>query len=243
MTNAMSQHHIMMKTVAICAITFCATNIQAQISPHTGLQNIAQLTASGSVEVQQDLLSVSMSTTRDGADAQVVQNQLKQALDSALVQAKQAALVGQLDVRTGNFSLYPRYGKDGKVNGWQGSSELVLEGKDFVRITGTAGKIQTLTLGHISFGLSREQRAQAEGEAQTQAIERFKAKALDVAKGFGFTGYTLRDVSINSNDQGYTARPRMMAIQAKSDMNESTVPVEAGKTNVLVNVTGSIQMR
>ncbi len=231
------------KTIAAAVAILCATGVYAQTMPHSPLQNVAQLTASGSVEVQQDLLSIAMTTTRDGPEAGTVQTQLKQALDTALTQAKQAAVPGQLDVRTGNFSLYPRYGKDGKINGWQGSTELVLEGKDFARITTTAGKIQTLTMGNVSFALSREQRAKVEGEAQTLAIERFKAKALDVAKGFGFTGYTLREVTINANDQGYIPRPRMLAMQAKSDMAESAVPVEAGKSTVLVNVTGSVQMR
>lgn len=207
------------------------------------LQNVAQLSASGSVEVQQDLLSITMNTTRDGSDANTVQTQLKQALDTALAEAKKAALPGQLDVRTGNFSLYPRYGKDGKINGWQGSTELVLEGKDFARITSTAGKIQTLTLGHVGFALSREQRAKVEGEAQAQAIERFKAKASEIAKNFGFGSYTLREVAINANDQGHTPRPRMMAMQAKAEMSDAPISVEAGKSTVLVNVSGSVQMK
>ena len=231
------------KVVASSALFTCAGVALAQTMPYTAPQNVAQLTASGSVEVQQDLLSISMSTTRDGADASAVQTQLKQALDTALTQAKQAALPGQLEVRTGNFSLYPRYGKDGKINGWQGSTELVLEGKDFARITTTAGKIQTMTLGNVSFALSREQRAKVEGDAQTQAIERFKSKALEISKGFGFTGYTLREVTITANDQGYIPRPRMMAMAAKADMTESAVPVEAGKSTVQVNVSGSVQMR
>ena len=207
------------------------------------LQNVAQLSASGTVEVQQDLLSISMNTTVSGADANAVQAQLKQALDTALAQAKQSAVPGQMDVRTGNFSLYPRYAKDSKINGWQGTAELVLEGRDFPRITTTAGKIQTLTLGNVSFALSREQRARVEGEAQALAIAQFKAKASDVAKNFGFTGYTLREVSINANDQGYTPRPRVMAMQAKSDMMEAAVPVEAGKSAVVVTVSGSVQMK
>jgi predicted secreted protein len=210
--------------------------------PNEPLKNVAQLSASGSVEVQQDLLSISMTTSRDGPDAGTVQTQLKQALDAALTQARQAALPGLMDVRTGNFSLYPRYGKDGKINGWQGLTELVLEGKDFPRITGTAGKIQSLTLGSVSFALSREQRAKVEGEAQAQAIERFKARAGEISSAFGFGGYALREVSINVNDQGFTPRPRMVAMSAKSDMAESAVPVEAGKSTVLVNVSGSVQM-
>ena len=234
------------KSIAAAAMIAWAGSSFAQItSSHdvTPLQNVAQLSASGTVEVQQDLLSISMNTTVSGADANVVQTQLKQALDTALAQAKQSAVPGQMDVRTGNFSLYPRYAKEGKINGWQGTAELVLEGRDFPRITGTAGKIQTLTMGNVSFALSREQRARVEGEAQALAIAQFKAKATEVAKNFGFTGYTLREVSVNANDQGYTPRPRVMAMQAKSDMAESAIPVEAGKSAVVVTVSGSVQMK
>ena len=206
------------------------------------LQNVAQLSASAVVEVQQDLLSISMSTVRDGADAATVQNNLKLALEAALAEARKTAQLGLMDVRTGNFSLYPRYGKDGKINGWQGNTELVLEGRDFARITAAAGKIQTLSMGQVNFALSREARARVEGDAQAQAIERFKAKALEVSKGFGFSAYALREVSINTNDQG-PVRPRMMAMEAKAAMSDSQIPVEAGKSAVLVNVSGSVQMR
>lgn len=228
---------------AYALITWAGATFAQQAGGRDSLQNVAQLSAVGSVEVQQDLLSISMSTTRDGADASAVQTQLKQALDTALAQAKQAAAPGQMEVRTGNFSLNPRYGKDGKLNGWQGSTELVLEGKDFTRITTTAGKIQTLTLANVSFALSREQRVRVEGEAQTLAIERFKAKAGEIAKSFGFSGYTLREVAINANDQGPSPRPYAMSAQSKSAMAESAVSVEAGKSTVLVNVSGSVQMK
>lgn len=205
--------------------------------------NLAQLSASGTVEVQQDLLMIVMNTSASGLDANAVQTQLKQALDAALAIARPAAVPGQLDLRTGNFSLYPRYDKNGKVNGWQGTTELVLDGRDFTRITSTAGKIQSLTLANVSFALSREQRAKVEAEAQAMAIDRFKAKALEVSRGFGFGGYTLREVSINANDQGVVPRPRAVAMQARAEMADSAVPVEAGKSTVLVNVSGSVQMR
>lgn len=205
-------------------------------------QNVVQLSASGTVEVQQDLLTIALNTTRDGNDAAGVQSQLKQALDAALTEAKKTAQPGQMDVRTGNFSLYPRYAKDGKINGWQGTTSLILEGKDFARITTAAGKIQTLTLGQVGFGLSREQRAQVETEAQAMAIASFKTRADEIAKGFGFTGYTLREVSINANDQGGPPRPRMMAMEAKM-ASDAAVPAEAGKATVQVTVSGAVQLK
>ena len=215
----------------------------AQTTPFAPPQNVLQLSASGQVEVQQDLLSLSLTTTREGSDPNTVQSQLKAALDAALAEARKAAQLGQLDVRTGNFSLYPRHGRDGKISGWNGTAELVLEGRDFTRITQTAGKIQTMTLGGVSFGLSREQRAKVEGEAQTIAIDRFKAKAGELAKGFGFSGYSLREVAVNANDQGFVPRPRVMAMEAKTAQADMAVPVEAGKSIVMVTVSGSVQLR
>ena len=224
-------------------MAFGASPVWAQQTQGQPPQNVVQLAASGSVEVQQDLLMISMNTTREGSDAVTVQTQLKTALDTALQEAKKAAQPGQLEVRTGNFSLYPRHGRDGKLSGWQGSVELVLEGRDFTRISATAGKIQTLTMGGVSFGLSREQRQKVEADAQAQAIERFKSKAESIAKSFGFGSYTLREVSVNANDQGFSPRPRMMAMEARAVSSDAPVPVEAGKSTVVVTVAGSVQLK
>lgn len=220
-----------------------AQGLFAQQNMPPPVQNVVQLSATGTVEVQQDLLAISMTTSRDGPDANLVQSQLKTAVDAALVEAKKWALPGQLEVRTGHFSLYPRYGRDSKPTGWQGSAEIILEGRDFGRISTTAGKIQTLAVGNVSFGLSREQRAKVEGDAQSMAIDRFKARASDIARSFGFTGYTLREVNINANDQGYSPRPRLLAMEAKASQADAPVPVEAGKTAVVVTVSGAVQLK
>ena len=169
-----------MKTIrllAACAALAVAGTAIAQSVVTPAPQNVLQLSAAGTVEVQQDMLSMTLVTTRDAADAATVQTQLKAALDAALTEARKSAQPGQLDVHTGNFSLSPRYTKDGKINGWQGSTELVLEGRDFPRITQAAGRISTLSVGNVGFGLSREQRSKTETEAQAIAIENFKQKA------------------------------------------------------------------
>nr|WP_315228597.1 SIMPL domain-containing protein [uncultured Albidiferax sp.] len=237
--------HFAIRSIAVAALLASAGSVFSQETGSSQVpRNVVQLSASGTVEVQQDLLTMVLSTSRDGADAGVVQTQLKVALDAALAEAKKAAQPGQLDVRTGNFSLFPRYGKDSKIVGWQGNTELVLEGRDFARIAATAGKINTLTMGNVSFGLSRTQRAQVEGQAQTMAIEQFKAKAGEIAKGFGFASYSLREVSVNASDNGGTPRPRMVAMEAKmSSMSDAALPVEAGKSTVQVTVSGAVQLK
>jgi predicted secreted protein len=231
------------RVIAVCAMLTVANSVFAEVETRLPSHDVVQLAATGSVEVVQDLLSISMTTTRDGQDAATVQSQLKAALDAALAKAKEAAQPGQLDVQTGNFGLYPRYGRDGKSIGWQGSVELILEGRDFARISSTTGKIQTLTVASVSFGLSREQRSKVENEAQAIAIDRFKTRALDIARSFGFAGYTLREVNINAGEPGFAARPRMMAMEARGAVADAAVPVEPGKTAVLVTVSGSVQMK
>lgn len=206
--------------------------------------NVVNLSASGFLEAAQDWLSMSLSTTREGTDAVTVQNQLKVALESALAVARASAQPQQLEVRTGQFSIYPRYTDKGKISGWQGSTELVLEGRDFARISTTAGKIQTLTMSNMGFSLSREARLKLESDVQAMAIERFKAKAGEVAKGFGFAGYSLREVSVSSADQeARPFQPRAMAMEAKAAMSDAAVPVEPGKSTVNVSVSGSVQLR
>jgi predicted secreted protein len=235
------------KLIAIQAIFTPATAIFAQniqdSARYKEPQNIVQLSANAAVEVQQDILTINMSTTREAADANLVQTQLKTALDAALTEAKKSASPSQLDVRTGNFSLYPRYSKDGKINGWQGTTELVLEGRDFAKISAAAGKIQTLTVANVAFSLSREQRAKVETEAQHIAIDRFRAKAADIAKNFGMNSYSLREVAVNAGDQGYTPRPRMAEMSMKMSSADAPIPVEAGKSTVTVTVSGSVQLK
>lgn len=237
------------RTWVVLALTAVAGHgglVAAQVAlPVTAPSNIVNLSASGFLEVPQDWLSMSLNTTKEGPDAVTVQNQLKVALDAALAVAKSAAQAQQLEVRTGQFTLYPRYTPGGRISGWHGSTELVIEGRDFARISATAGKIQTLTMGHVGFSLSREAQQKLEADVQALAIERFKNRADAVVKGFGFAGYSLREISISSADQGggQPHHPRAMVMEAKAAMSDAPVSVAAGKSMVNVSVSGSIQMR
>jgi predicted secreted protein len=214
---------------------------KAQVVPAP--ENVVQLNTAATVEVPQDVLVFSLTATREGADPGQVQNQLKAVVDAALNEARKAAAPnGAMDVRTGMFNVGPRYNREGKINGWVGTAEIVLEGKDFGRISQTAGKLPGMTVAGTSFRLSKETREQAEKQAQAQAITGFRAKAAELSKAFGFNTFTLREVSVQAQDQGYVPRPRMMAMEAKA-ADSSPVPVEAGKASVIVNVSGSVQLR
>lgn len=210
--------------------------------PVQELRNVVQLSASGMLEVPQDWLSMTLQTVVEGAQAQTVQSELKTAVDAALAEVRSRVQPGQMEVRTGTFNVAPRYGRDGKPTGWQGRAEVILQGRDFVRISTAAGQVSSMTVVQVSFGLSHEQRAAMEREAQRLAIENFKVQAAEISKSFGLSRYTLREVTVSAQEQGFEGRPRMVSLSAKSAMADSPVPVEAGKTSVTVTVSGSIQL-
>ena len=226
-------------TVALATIGAMATvHAQAPAPP----QNDVSLSATATVEVNKDWLTVVFSTQREGADAAAVQAQLRQALDAALAEARKAALAGQVEVQTGQFSLYPRYSSKGGISGWQGSTELVVQGRDTQKISQLTARITSLTISRVSFSLSREAREKLEGEVSAEAIARFRARADAVAKQFGFGSYVVREVQVTS-DQGQGQPLPMMRTQAMGASAEASLPVEAGKATVTATVSGSVQMK
>jgi predicted secreted protein len=219
-------------------LALAATSVWAADPPP---QNVVGLSASASLEVTKDLLSVTLSTSRDGTDAATVQAALKQALDAALAEAKKVAKPGQIEVQTGNFSLFPRYSPKGGITGWQGTAELGIEGRDIPGIAQLTGRINTMTIARVGTGLSREQREKVESDVAAQAIARYRAKAAEYAKQFGFSGYTVREVNVNGNEPAAYASASMMR-QSTAVASAEALPVELGKGTVTVSVNGTVQL-
>jgi predicted secreted protein len=241
-----------MRTSALAGLVLAFLTLGANAHAQTMMQmppttGVLSLNTSATIEVQKDVLAIAFSTTREGADAQVVQSQLKQALDAALAEARKVAKPGQVEVQTGNFSLYPRYGNPDKqgqptITGWQGSTELMVSGKDSATIAALAGRIRTMTIARVQWQLSREAREKVEGEAAAQAIARFRAQAAQMAQAFGYKGFSVREVQVSLNDQGHAPQPMLMA-RAKTSMADESLPTEAGKGDVVATVSGSVQMQ
>ncbi len=206
-------------------------------------QGVVSLSSTATLEVAHDLLSVTFNTTREGPEAATVQAQLKQALDVALAEARKSAKPGQVEVQTGNFTLSPRYTAKGAANGWQGSAELIVEGRNVQAIGQLTGRISTLTISRVAQAISRELREKSEGEVAAQAIARYRAKAADYAKQFGYGGYALREVNVSTNEQ--QPIPRQMMVQARAmsaPAADELLPVEPGTGTVTVSVNGTVQM-
>lgn len=216
-------------------------------------QNVVSLAAEASAEVAQDMLTITLGASREGTDAAGVQSQLRQVLDAALVEARRAQRPGQVEPRTGVFSLYPRYnpkpGAGNSISGWQGRAELILEGRDIGAISQLAGRLGSqggvpgLVVSRVAFSLSREAREATEAEVATLAIGRFKGRAESYARQFGFGSYSLREVNVGAGEVGAPVQVmRALRSAAMAAPADEAQPVEAGKAVVSVTVSGSIQL-
>jgi predicted secreted protein len=226
------------RIVLACTNLTMLSMVQAQPAPP---HDVLTLQASAALEVPYDTIAITLSTTRDGPDAAAVQGQVRQAIDAALVEARKAQRPGQLDVRTGAFSLSPRYGNKGAISGWVGQAELVLEGRDMNAIAQLAGKLSTLTVLRVGYSLARETRERVEADAVAQAITKFRARAADYTKQFGYASYAVREVNVGTSEPGFV-QPLVRSRMVASSTGDESIPVEAGKATVTVNVNGSVQM-
>jgi len=228
--------------VALAAVplALAAAAARAETPPPQG---VLSLTANATVEVTKDVLSITFSTTKEGADANAVQAQLKQALDAALGEAKKAARPGQVDVQTGAFSLYPRYASKGGISGWVGTAEVIVEGRDMAAIGQLSGRITTMTIARVGYRLSREATQKVEGEVVAEAIARYRAKAAEYAKQFGYAGFTIREVNVTTTEPQQGPVPMYRTQAAAMASSGEALSVEPGKAQVNATVSGTVQMK
>ena len=221
------------------------TEARAQ-APQTEAQQILQLSASARKEVQHDWLSIVVRAQQEGADPVALQNQLKSILDAAWTSLRPRLQPQQLEVHSGQFAIYPRHNNQGRVTGWQGQADLVIEGRDFAKVSQLAGNLPRMTVAQADFSLSREGRQQLEAEVQSQAVQNFRQRAQALARDFGFAGYTLRQVNVSAVDRPEPGiQPRLMVAEAAMApaAAPSAIPLVAGKDEVRITVSGSIQLR
>lgn len=236
------RNRALLLSAALNGVNFAAS--AADLPAASAPSHQLNFSATASMEVPRDLLKVSLQVMREGNDAGVVQSQLKQVLEGALAEARKSAETGQgMSVRTDTFSLSPRYGRDGKTDGWTGVATLTLEGRDTSRVAATAGRLPGMAISETSYSLSRELRERHESELTAQAIQKFQSRAAEMARQFGYSGYVLREANVETADSDLPRTPFMAGRSAAMLHTEAgPVPTEAGRGLLSATVHGSVAL-
>jgi predicted secreted protein len=209
------------------------------------IKDTLNLDASVSAQITADTAVVVMAVEKQGADAAPVTNEVNQILAAAL---KEAKAVKEIQAASGAFTTYPRYDNKGQRNGWVVRAEQIFKSKDFVALGKLAGKLSaSMQITNNSFEVSPELKQAEEEKLIADGLAKFQSKARAAVKALGYTGYTLKEVSLGSAYEGGAGRPpmpmarnkEMMSIQADG----APVPLEAGQTRLTLNVNGSVLMK
>lgn len=215
------------------AVAFAGVARAADPPPATA--PVVSLSASATLSVANDRVYAWLRAEVDHADPARAAADVNARMARALARAK---AVPGVDAATSGYSSYQIADKNQPPR-WRVAQTLTLEGADFAAMAALVSKLQVddaLALSGMNFAVSPEARRRAEDALMQQAIKAWQARAQNAANSFGFQGWRMGKVSIQTGD---FARPAPMFRQS-SAMAASAPPisVEAGNTDVTVSVAG-----
>ena len=209
--------------------------------------NVVAFSESASVRVPNDTMSVTLRVVESGAARETVSNKVTKRVNAVLARAKGNRA---FEVESGSRSVYPEYdAKRTGIKGWTDSAEIFVKSTDFAALSKlVADSQQDAMLGDVSFSVSPKKYVAAVDEASEQALRSFRARALNVSKTLGFSGYKIVRVELNQSfengDNSAVVMP-MEASFARSAKAMDAVPMDmnAGVRTVRQTAHGSVQMQ
>lgn len=227
-------------TMALALPTAVFAQVAPPAPPRPELPQLS-LEAAAAADVAQDKVEITLGSDYDGTDQAKVSEQLNKLLTATLAEAKRNPKV---DSRSGSYRVWANTDKTGKITGWRGRAEIILESKDFVAASTLAGDLsKSMAVSNINFSLSREAREAEEQRLLVEAAKAFRARAASASQAFGFGGYNVKQLDLSGSGTVYQPRP-MMAMRASSAEAKfsDAVPMEAGKATVTVSVRGTVEL-
>ncbi|WP_313819200.1 SIMPL domain-containing protein [Cupriavidus sp.] len=224
--------------LAASLLTTTAAVASAQTLPPPA--GVLSLSAEAVTEVPTDVVQLTLAVEQEGAEPSAISSALSARTQAVLAQAKRTSGV---EAQSGGFTIHPSTDRNGRISTWRGRSEVILKSKDFAAVSKLAGELANqMQVQNVAFSLSREARQATEAKLAEQAVSAFRDKAQVSTKLFGYSGYTIREVSMNDSGGVVPPTPRMYAAKAMSADAGAPIPMEGGKAHVTVSVNGSVQM-
>lgn len=226
-----------LRSVAFAALVAATSMAQAQTMVIEGPtpQPVLTISASATRAVANDRMHAVMRAEADNADAAAAANDVNARIARALSRARAAA---GIDARTAGYSSY-QVSEANRPTRWRVSQTLVLEGGDFVALSGLVSKLQGgdgLLLSSLDFTVSPAARREVEDALTQQAIRSWQQRAQLAAQAFGANSFRTGRVTIQTNDIG-GPRP-MFKAGGVAAASVAPVSVEGGTTDVTVTVSG-----
>lgn len=238
----------------ILAALVLATALPAAAETNTLHYNMVEFAESANLEITRDTMTAHFSINAEGKDRATV----NKAFQKKFNDFNKAVQNNKLQTEILNRSASPRYEyNNGKriQTGWEEEAVFKVENKDFDAINRLIDEtLQTATLDHISFSISKEKREAAVDQVSKAAILRFKDRAQDLAKTLGFSNYKIVKLNLGHignrsiDDRLGFARTKMMSAESAivrssaSDENNVIQAPSPGSEEISITVNGLVQM-
>lgn len=243
-----------MKQIITIAAIFVFLFIFAKWGPSIPFSTTSQtkgepfiVSGTGKVSVAPDIAKLSLGIQENGTSLKSVQDSVNKK-SKTLVDSLKNLGVGEGDIKTTSYSVYPQYDYTNpgqKIMGYQVSINYVVTVKNFDKLNdifSVATSNGANVAGGINFDLSDSLKKQKLQEAREMAVGEAKDKAQGLAKA---SGITLGKIINISEDEGNAPRPiQLMAKDASGAPAEtSQANIQPGTTDITLTVSLSYEVR
>ena len=193
----------------------------------------------GRASVAPDLATVSLGvTTQAPTAAQAMSDNATR--QTAIIEALRAQGLAPADLQTQGLSLsplqdYSREGQPPVITGYQAQNIVTARVRDLTRLGPMLDAMVAAGATDVQgISFSREDAAETEDRARTEAVAEARRRAEVIARAAGMELGPLVSLTDTSMTQG----PRPMAMMARAADTEASTPVEAGELTLSAQVTG-----
>ena len=204
------------------------------------------LEASVSQQFPNDQMRVQLVKESRGKSIEELNTQVIEAINQALEKARATPSVKAY--ATG-INTNQEWDRNGRRDGWQVRGSLVLEGTDTAAVARLAGQLAgNLQVDGVNYQLSTARRQTEENRLIKEAVEAFRTRATATASAFGYKGYEIRQIRLDTSHRSDSDSGGIypLAAAARSEAAESSmpsVPGQGGDTTITLTARGTIELR
>ena len=245
----------MKRTFGIAVFIFVLLFVYSKWGPAIPFSTTSQVkgepfmvTGTGKVSVAPDIAKFSLGIQENGSSLKSVQDSVDKK-SKTLVDSLKKLGVGESDIKTTSYSVYPQYDYTNpgqRITGYQVSINYEVTVKNFDKLNdifGIATANGANIAGGISFDLSDKLKKVKLQEAREMGVAEAKEKAQGLAKASGITLGKIINVS-----EGEENNIRPIALMEKADSgapSEAPAPadIQPGTTDIILNISLSYEVR
>lgn len=206
-------------------------------------QTKLNLSASAERKVANDTMQVVLGTENTAPGTQTLYAITSEALSKVAAKAKSHP---EIKIKPGLRSMTPVYsevaGEESKIVAWRERADLQLESQDFPAMyklieESLSSQKTPIQVRGLSFSLSEGATKAVGAELYITALKNIKNSAAVVSSELGSSAFDINELSFNGPYASGVAPVMMM--RAKAQSMASPASMEAGESNVRVDLSGS----